>query len=228
MNLEFSRQKLNKFSDINFYENPFSVSRLVPCGQTDGETDGNEEANNHSFTISRMRLKKWWLELINLFCHTKISFLYRFLRTDQHFNTTLSKQCAARVVKNLFLHVQMRPWSCVQQIHQKINNCLLVDRAPYIRRLDSSCPYPIGCKKYWHVTHLCKSNQVYLDRDFVPFFHAISKKHCIMNSRSYCSWRIISNVTRFMWIHFGSSNSMPEICFIYVCFMVGFFWVDMW
>jgi len=57
MKIEFSRQNFNKFSNIKFHKNPFSVSRIVPCGQTDGETDGNKEANNHSFTVSRMRLK---------------------------------------------------------------------------------------------------------------------------------------------------------------------------
>ena len=52
MKLEFFRQNFNQFPNIKFHENPFSVSRLLLCGQTDGETDGNKEANNRSFTIS--------------------------------------------------------------------------------------------------------------------------------------------------------------------------------
>jgi hypothetical protein len=104
----------------------------------------------------------------------------------------------------------MRPWRCGQQFHQKINNSLLVFRASYPSRLDFSCRIPVSCNKYWHVTHLCNSFQVYLVTVFVPRFHAISRSHCIMNKMSYCSWRIRSNVTRVMWIHLGSSNSMQK------------------
>jgi hypothetical protein len=38
MKLEFSRRTFAKFSVIWFLENPFSGSRGVPCGRTDGET----------------------------------------------------------------------------------------------------------------------------------------------------------------------------------------------
>ena len=38
INLEFSRQILKKFSNIKFRANPSSVSRYVPCGQTDVQT----------------------------------------------------------------------------------------------------------------------------------------------------------------------------------------------
>jgi hypothetical protein len=37
--LEYSRQILQKYSNIKFHENPFSGSRVVPCGRTDGKTD---------------------------------------------------------------------------------------------------------------------------------------------------------------------------------------------
>ena len=37
--LEFSLQISEKYSNINFNENPSSASRVVPCGQTDGCTD---------------------------------------------------------------------------------------------------------------------------------------------------------------------------------------------
>jgi hypothetical protein len=33
--LEFSRQIVEKYSKINFHENPYSGSRFVPCGRTD-------------------------------------------------------------------------------------------------------------------------------------------------------------------------------------------------
>jgi len=39
MQLEFSPQILEKYSNIEFQENPSSGSRVVPCGQTDGGTD---------------------------------------------------------------------------------------------------------------------------------------------------------------------------------------------
>jgi len=35
---EFSRQFVEKYSNINFYENPSSGSRVVPCEQKDGQT----------------------------------------------------------------------------------------------------------------------------------------------------------------------------------------------
>jgi hypothetical protein len=39
MTLEFSRQIFEKSSNIKFHENPSSVSRVVPCGRTDRQTD---------------------------------------------------------------------------------------------------------------------------------------------------------------------------------------------
>ena len=35
MQLEFSRQFFEKYSNIKFHENPSSGSRVVPCGRTD-------------------------------------------------------------------------------------------------------------------------------------------------------------------------------------------------
>jgi len=39
MKLEFSWQIFRKHSNIKFHENPFSGSRVVACGQTDGRRD---------------------------------------------------------------------------------------------------------------------------------------------------------------------------------------------
>ena len=36
--LEFSRQIFEKSTNIKFHENPFSGSRVVTCGRTDGKT----------------------------------------------------------------------------------------------------------------------------------------------------------------------------------------------
>ena len=46
INLAHSRQIFEKYSNIKFHENPSSGSRVVPCGQKDGQTDGHEEANS--------------------------------------------------------------------------------------------------------------------------------------------------------------------------------------
>ena len=41
MKLEFSRQILEKYSNINFHGNPSSESLVVPCGQTEGHDKAN-------------------------------------------------------------------------------------------------------------------------------------------------------------------------------------------
>jgi len=38
MELEYSLQFFEKYSSTKFYANPSSGSRVVPCGQTDGQT----------------------------------------------------------------------------------------------------------------------------------------------------------------------------------------------
>ena len=40
MKHQFSQQSCEKSLKIKFHENPSSGSRVVPCGQTDGRTDG--------------------------------------------------------------------------------------------------------------------------------------------------------------------------------------------
>jgi hypothetical protein len=39
MKFEFSRQTFEKLSNIKFYQNPSSGSRVVPSGQTNEQTD---------------------------------------------------------------------------------------------------------------------------------------------------------------------------------------------
>ena len=46
--LEFSRQIFEKYSNVKFHENSSSGSRVVPYGQTDGQTD-MIEANSRFF-----------------------------------------------------------------------------------------------------------------------------------------------------------------------------------
>ena len=46
MKFEYSWDIFERYSNIKFHENPSPGSRVVPCGQTDGRTDGNDEANS--------------------------------------------------------------------------------------------------------------------------------------------------------------------------------------
>jgi len=46
MKLEFSREIFEKFSNDRYHENSFRGSRIVPCGQKNGRTDGHDVANS--------------------------------------------------------------------------------------------------------------------------------------------------------------------------------------
>jgi hypothetical protein len=41
MKIEFSRQTLEKYSNIKFHEKPSTGSRVYPCGQTDRHDEAN-------------------------------------------------------------------------------------------------------------------------------------------------------------------------------------------
>jgi len=44
--LEFYHQVFEKYSIIRFHEKPSSESRVVPCGQADGQTVVHDEFNS--------------------------------------------------------------------------------------------------------------------------------------------------------------------------------------
>jgi len=44
--IKFSPQIFDKFSNIEFHENPSSENRFASWGQTDGRTDGQTDANS--------------------------------------------------------------------------------------------------------------------------------------------------------------------------------------
>jgi hypothetical protein len=46
MKLEFSRNIFEKVSNIKLHQDPSSRNGVVPCGQTDGQMDGHDEANS--------------------------------------------------------------------------------------------------------------------------------------------------------------------------------------
>jgi hypothetical protein len=47
--LELWRQMFKKYSNIKFYKNLSSGSRVVPCKQTDGQTDGRTDRINSDY-----------------------------------------------------------------------------------------------------------------------------------------------------------------------------------
>ena len=51
MKLEFPRQFFEKYPNVKFHRNPSGGSRVVPCGQTDGQM------NSQCLAILRTRLK---------------------------------------------------------------------------------------------------------------------------------------------------------------------------
>jgi hypothetical protein len=46
MKLEFSPQIFKKYSNIKFHETPSSENQVVPCRQTDRQTDRHDKANS--------------------------------------------------------------------------------------------------------------------------------------------------------------------------------------
>jgi len=60
MKLEFSRQFLKKYSNINFHKNPSTWSRVVPCGRT----DRHDEANScYSQAFFQKAIKFLWKDI---------------------------------------------------------------------------------------------------------------------------------------------------------------------
>ena len=58
MKLEFSRHIFEKSSNIKFQENPFSETRVIPCGRTDKQTDRHDEANSRLSQLCERALIK--------------------------------------------------------------------------------------------------------------------------------------------------------------------------
>jgi hypothetical protein len=135
MKLGFTRQIFSKFSSTNFMKIHSVWAELFGV---DEQTERPTYIKKLIIVLRNFRNAPKNMT-IQICCHTKILLLYWFLRTDQHFHTTLSEQCVARLVGNLLLHGRIRPWSCRQQFYQKINNFLLIGMASYPRRLDISC-----------------------------------------------------------------------------------------
>jgi hypothetical protein len=57
MKLEFSPQISEKSSNIKFHEIPSGGSRVVPCGQTDGQAERHDEADSRFPHVYETRLK---------------------------------------------------------------------------------------------------------------------------------------------------------------------------
>jgi hypothetical protein len=48
MKLEFPRQILEKYLNVEFHENPSNENRVVPCGQTDGQMGGRIDRHDET------------------------------------------------------------------------------------------------------------------------------------------------------------------------------------
>jgi hypothetical protein len=81
MKLECSRQIFKKYSNFKFHENPFSGSRVVPCGRTVRQDEANSPLPFHLSRCSPF----WALapsEDVSIFlCLLLISFILIFLRS---------------------------------------------------------------------------------------------------------------------------------------------------
>jgi len=77
LKIKFSRQILEKYSDIRFYENPPSGSRVAPCGRTDRNNESNgrfsqfyERVSNLGATRTEMAV-----QILRTFCFHTVSSL---------------------------------------------------------------------------------------------------------------------------------------------------------
>ena len=60
MQLEFSRQMFEEYSNIKFHENPSSGSRTVLCGQTDEQNNWQTDTHdNVNSSISQFYKYAW-------------------------------------------------------------------------------------------------------------------------------------------------------------------------
>jgi len=57
MKFEISGHVFEKLSNIKFHENPSSERQVVPCGQTDGQTNEYDKANSSFLQFSELDLK---------------------------------------------------------------------------------------------------------------------------------------------------------------------------
>jgi len=63
MKLEFSQQIFEKYSNTNFHENPSSGNPVIPCGQT----DGHDEADNNFPQLCERAQKRKKYRVLSLF-----------------------------------------------------------------------------------------------------------------------------------------------------------------
>jgi hypothetical protein len=95
MKLEFSQKIFENYRNIKFRENPFSGSRVVPCGRSDGQT--NRQTDRHDEAI---KLDEDLIHMSLLGSGPEISHVTHYLiRGEEKFSTEakqlLSKSDAA-------------------------------------------------------------------------------------------------------------------------------------
>jgi hypothetical protein len=64
MKLEFSGQFFEKYVHINFHENPFSGSRVVPCGWTDGHDKANSRFTQFCESVLKYKVCTIYITII--------------------------------------------------------------------------------------------------------------------------------------------------------------------
>ena len=92
MKLEYSRQNLEKYSNIKFYENSSGGSRVVPCGWVGGrtdegmgrQTDRHDEANSHVSQFVNAHKNGRNLSIASSLLYSYISHMYSSIHSHVH------------------------------------------------------------------------------------------------------------------------------------------------
>jgi len=64
MKFEFPRKIFEKYSNIKFYENPTSESRVVPCRHRDGRTEMTKLVVAHRNFANTPKSEKKWVSMV--------------------------------------------------------------------------------------------------------------------------------------------------------------------
>jgi hypothetical protein len=96
--LECSPQIFRKYSEVRFDENPFSRSRFVPWGETDGRTDRRDETNGLFRNFADAPKTNPWKTDGRL---SSLHFLPLRERRSCPFNRPVSKCCTVKYINTV-------------------------------------------------------------------------------------------------------------------------------
>jgi hypothetical protein len=90
MDIKFSLEIIEEYSNIKFLENPSSGSRVVPCGRRDGQKDRHDEANSRFSQFCERTQKRdlklivnLWYALYLYYCNS-IYWLHLWISKEQN------------------------------------------------------------------------------------------------------------------------------------------------